>query len=473
MFGALARIPERVDPGMAAIPGDLETDRQPPMTVPLRHFVVAFAFLVGGAGLGLGQVAGVAPGQASLAHVHLLLAGWICITIMGAMTQFVPVWSGTAIHSRRLATAQLTLVVVGLGGFAAALLVGALSWLVLFGGLMVAGFWTFAYNVGRTLLTLDELDVTERHFAVALLFFIVLTAFGYLLAVDLTHPVLAAFSIPRTQLVGAHATLAVFGAILTTIYGALYQLGTMFTQTELHGIDHPLKTVEEIGHPTGVVLLASGRFLEATIVAQVGGVLVVVAALAFSGILGRKLSEMRVEWTPMHTRYTVVAPALAGWAVLTLPAWFTAPTASAHRFGGPEAAHLLLLGVVGFVVLGTVYHIVPFIVWVHRYSDLLGFEDVPMIDDLYSDRLAMLDFVLLFGGTLLLVGADLLALGLLVTAAGGTLVSLGALVFITNMVLVLRTHSPHPLDVILLGSLSPRPDRTGDDAETESAVPEQ
>ena len=76
---------------MGAIPGNIETDQQPPMTVPLRHFVVGLAFLVAGVGLGIGLHLNAVPGLGRLAHVHLLLAGWICITIMGAMTQFVPV----------------------------------------------------------------------------------------------------------------------------------------------------------------------------------------------------------------------------------------------------------------------------------------------------------------------------------------------------------------------------------------------
>jgi len=85
-----------------------------------------------------------------------------------------------------------------------------------------------------------------------------------------------------------HATIAVFGAILTTVYGALYQLGTMFTQTELHGIDEYLQPIEEMGHPVGVILLAVGKVLDTVLVAQVGTVLILAAALAFSTILGRK-----------------------------------------------------------------------------------------------------------------------------------------------------------------------------------------
>jgi hypothetical protein len=79
-----------------------------------------------------------------------------------------------------------------------------------------------------------------------------------------------------------------------------------------------------------------------------------------------------------------------------------------------------------------------------------------MIDDLYDDRLAAIDAILLFTGTVLLVGTDLVYQRPAATAAGGALISLGILVFTTNMVLVLRRHSPHSLDRIVLGSLTPR-----------------
>ncbi|MFC6735629.1 hypothetical protein ACFQEQ_05180, partial [Halolamina salina] len=104
---------------MSAIPGDVDADRQPPMTVPLRHFLVASAFLPLGAVAGLAAVADFRLGLLSLAHAHLLLVGWVCLTIAGAMTQFVPVWSGVDLHSNRLAALQLPLIAGGLVGFAA------------------------------------------------------------------------------------------------------------------------------------------------------------------------------------------------------------------------------------------------------------------------------------------------------------------------------------------------------------------
>lgn len=441
---------------MGAIPGNIETDRKPPMTVPLRHFLVALGFLLTGVGIGLGLAVDAVPGLGTVAHVHLLLAGWICITIMGAMTQFVPVWSGTELHSQRLASVQLALVAAGLVGFVVGLVTTSLSWLLPFGGLMLLGFWTFVYNVGRTLVTLDSYDLTERHFLLSLGFFPLLTVLGLVLAAGYSQPVFAELPVGRSNVVVAHATLAVFGAVLTTIYGALYQLATMFTQTELHGIDESLRLVEEVGHPLGVLLLAVGRFWDVAFVARLGGVLVLTAAVAFGTILARKLYEMKVDWTPMHTRYAVVVPGLMGWALVSAPTWLRAPVAPQYTFGAVGGVHLFVLGTVGFVVLGTLYHIVPFIVWVHRYSDLLGLEPVPMVDDLYDDRLARTDAVLLVGGTLLLVLGDWFALGLTLQVLAGALVGLGVAVFTANMLLIVRAHSPHSVGRIVLGSLDPR-----------------
>ena len=454
---------------MGAVPGDLDTDTDLPLTVPLRHFIVGLGFLAAGTLVGVGVVAEFAPGFATLAHVHLLLVGWVCVTIMGAMTQFVPVWSGTSLYSRRLATVQLALVVAGVSGFVVALTLGTMAWLVPFGTLMLAGFWTFAYNILRTLAVLDEYDVTERHFGYALAFFCLVTLFGFVLAVDFTYPVTPSLPVDHGNLRLAHATVAVFGAVLTTVYGALYQLGTMFTQTELHGVDNYLQSLEAVGHPLGVVLLAGGRLVGSVLVAQLGDLLVVAAALAVSVVLGRRLYEMRVEWEPMHTRYAAVAVALSAWAVATAPAWIQAPMAARHLFGASGSVHLLALGVVGMVLVGTLYHVVPFIIWVNRYSDRLGFESVPMVDDLYDDRLAAVDGTFWVGGTVCLVAAELAGVSFLVLA-GGTMVTLGVAAFSANMVLVVREHSPDPFDRVLLGSLSPRPESVpeGDPSTSDS-----
>jgi len=427
---------------MATIPSDVDTTSQPPLAIPLRHFVVALGFLLAGAAVGVADALWTVPGLARLAHLHLLLVGFVCLTIAGAMTQFVPVWSGTTLHSRRLARAQLWLVAGGLVGFVAALLTGRLVALPLFGGVMLAGFWTFAYNVGRTLATARPLDVTERHFAAALAFFVALTALGLTLAVDFVVPVFGG-SVERSSVVATHATLALFGAVLTTVFGALYQLVPMFGQTELDAVDRRLQRAETVGYPVGVVALAAGRLLASAPLARVGAALLLGSTLAFVVVLGRRLRDARAEWTPMLVRYGLLAPAMALWALLTLPAWLRAPLADDATFGAPGTAHLLGL-VFLLVLVGTLYHIVPFLVWVHRYSDRLGFEAVPMIDDLYDDRLATADLVLVAGGGTLLVAGEWADHALAATV-GGVVLALGLAVFAANVALVVWRHAPGSL----------------------------
>jgi hypothetical protein len=236
---------------------------------------------------------------------------------------------------------------------------------------------------------------------------------------------------------------------VTTVIGALYQLATMFTQTDLGRVDQLLQRTELLAYPAGVLALAAGRLVGNATIARVGGLGVVVGLLAVAIVVGHKLLETQVEWTPMLSRYAVVVVAVGAWAVLTAPAWLADPLAADRLLAAPGAVHLLAFGVLGFVVLGTLYHVVPFIVWVHRYSDLLGYEPVPMIDDLYSDRLAAADFGCLLVGVGTVFAGVYLGGPTLLLAVGGATTTLGALLFTANMLLVLRRHSPQTLAGIL------------------------
>jgi hypothetical protein len=447
---------------MSAVPVDVETDRQPPMALPLGHFLVGLALLVVGASVGVIDAAGVAPGLAGLAHVHLLVAGWVCVTIMGAMTQFVPVWSNVPLYSRRLATAQLWLVTAGVGGMAAAFAAGALPWVHALGGFVVLGFWAFVYGLGRTLLAARPWDVTERHFAFALACFAVVPALGFVLAMDYAVPLFGTLPVGRTDVVAAHVTLAVFGVALTTVVGALYQLGTMFTQTDRHGVDTTVQRVEAVAYPVGVLALATGRLLDSAPLARAGGVLVVVALAGVAVVLARRLVETQVAYNPMLARYAVAAVALGAWAIAAGRAWVADPLADATLLG--PAPHLLVFGVVGFVVTGTLYHVVPFVVWVHRYSDRLGLDPVPMVGDLYNDRLATADFCATLAGATGLVAGELLELPPLATAVAGAFATLGFVLFAANLSLVVSRHSPHSVTDILLVRLETG-DSTGDAAD--------
>lgn len=268
---------------------DLDTDQQPPLSLPFAHFVSgAGLLLVGGAIAGVGPL--VLPIQASsTGTLHLLLAGWIGLTIMGAMIQFVPVWSGTRFYSHRLSIVALWLVLLGVLGTVVVFFGKAYGWFPLTATVLLAGYWTFAYTIVRSLPPLRTLDITEAHFLVALVNLLLATSLGWLLATDISFRILGGLDVSPNGLLMAHLTLTTFGFVTMTIVGALYQLGPMFTQSEVTRFDTHLAHVEMVALPGGVLLLATGRLFDFLLVARVGGSALLAGVLCFAAILLRQL----------------------------------------------------------------------------------------------------------------------------------------------------------------------------------------
>lgn len=442
-----------------SVPAGIETDHQPPMTIPLRHFLAANAVLVVAVVAAVTDAVAPLPGLTAAVGAHLALAGWVCLTIAGALTQFVPVWSGVSLYSRRLAWIQLPLLLAGLTGLVTGLLTVEPLFVAGGGVVLLLGFWTMIYNVGRTLWRGRPWDYTERHFALGLGYFLLVTTFGITLAGSLVAPVELPFGIDRAGLRASHATLAVFGAVLTTIFGALSQLAAMFTQTETTRLDTALERIEEAVYPVGVLTLAGGRLLGRAGVARVGGLLVIVGLTAVLCHLGHRLLAARVSFSPTLRRYAVVVPAGLLWAVATLRVWWETPLEQTATLGAPTATPLLVGGVIGFVVVGTMYHVVPFVVWVHEYSDRLGFEEVPSLDDLFDDRLARIDLLSFVGALVAVSVANVIGTGgfgfvefgeVLRLLAGGLLVC-GTAAFLGNVVSVVYRHSPLSTRELLVG----------------------
>ena len=424
---------------------DLDVDHQPPLSLPFAHFLVGGLLLLLGGG-----VASLGPfflpiRASSVGTLHLLLAGWLGLTIMGAMIQFVPVWSGTKLSSERLSLVSLWLVVLGVSGVVGVFFSSAYVWFPVVAGILLIGFWLFGYTIVRSLPPVREMDITEAHFLLAVGSLLLATVFGWLLATDFGFRFLHTLPISASGLLMAHLTLTVFGFVSLTIVGALYQLAPMFTQATPHPIDTHLAHVEMVALPAGVYTLAFGRLGEVASLARVGAILLLAGLLAFASILLRRLWGAQVESGPMLRRYWLVGLSVLGWVALTVPRWLGDPVTYFLRFGSPQGTHLLFVGFFTLTIIGTFYHVVPFIVWFHEYSDKLGYEPVPMIDDLYHTGLARVEFWLLGVGLAVLWGGELVGAPTWVIVLGGNVLGGGVILFAVNMGLVVWNHRPETI----------------------------
>jgi hypothetical protein len=83
----------------------------------------------------------------------------------------------------------------------------------------------------------------------------------------------------------------------------------------------------------------------------------------------------------------------------------------------------------------------------------VGLEPVPLIEDLYDDRLAAADCWLTLVGIALVIGGELAGVDASILL-GGALATLGFAVFAANMAGVVVRHGPESLRIGALGGAS-------------------
>jgi cbb3-type cytochrome oxidase subunit 1 len=367
--------------------------------VPLRYFTAAqFAFLVALAWAPF-QVNDLLDfyyqGQ-DLALAHLLSLGWITMTIMGAAFQLVPVALETTLYSERLAWWQFWMMLAGATGMVAHFWLGRHPGMAMSAGVVLVAVGLFVANLGRTLWQLPRWDIVALHVAAALAYLLIVALLGNLMALDKIFDFLGG-QVLRT--IHAHAHLAVIGWITMMIFGASYKLIPMFSLAEPRG--------ERIARFEFWLLNAGllGLFwtiLAASPWAPVFAVLIVAAVGLFLWEMRQILRTRRrprLDWGLRHA-----VSAMAHLAVLSLLGlWLV----TGWRLGEEMAARLAfgygvlaLLGWVSVMIIGMTYKIIPFLVWHHRYSDLVGERPVPAATHLLNNRAVQAEYWLLHVGIL-------------------------------------------------------------------------
>ena len=128
-------------------------------------------------------------------------------------------------------------------------------------------------------------------------------------------------------------------------------------------------------------------------------------------------------------------------AILTiLGLWLSTGWVPSEEFGARLAfgyGMLALLGWISVMIIGMMYKVIPFLVWHHRYSDLVGLRPVPTAAQLLGESAPRIEFWLLHAGILMTVVGVIFAFELILQV--GTLVL--ALAGLTFAIAVWRIYS--------------------------------
>lgn len=410
---------ERIAP--APLGGETSASAQaPPLELPGEHFAAGLAFFL----LGSLALVAIAPELAFgaffaprvVAAVHLFTLGWIMLSIFGALCQFLPVAIGRALRWQSLAHVTFGLQVLGAAGFVLGL-VGGQRGLVLAGAVALsAAFSLFALNLGVTLASVRERSLTWWALACATLFLIVTPLYGVLLQLGLVD----GLGVHRYHVVAVHAHVAIVGVVLLVIVGVAHRLIPMFLLS--HGANERPAWVAVVLLATAAALLAlpiGGLALDA-----VGGALAAggVVAFATQAVMFFRHRKRRALDPGMRLAAAGLLGLVAAMAI--------APVALSRGLADVQLLttyFVVLLTAISLFIAGHYYKIVPFLVWYHRFGPLVGTRKVPKVAELYSERVAKIDGLLLVAGCAgLAAGTHLGSIAL--TRGAAIVLALGVLV---------------------------------------------
>ncbi len=415
----------------------LAFEQAPPLSLPLRFFLTAPLFL-----LAAGVLLAVAPdtlgsrwAPRTFALTHLLTLGFLGMTMLGALTQMLPVIAGVPIAAPRR-VARLTHLPFTLGS---ALLVSGFlgAGTAAFGvaiALLVASLAVFGAAAATSLARAARGDtVNGMRLALAGL---ALTA---VLGVALALPRTGCLPLPPGWArVDAHAAFGLLGWVLLLVIGIAYQVVPMFQITP----PYPPRLARWLAFVLAALLgaYALAPLLPAPVLhAARAGIAAVVLVFALATLRlqarrRRKLPDVTLDFWRLGMA-SLIACVVVWLAARLLPAW-----AASH-------AYPLLLGVLflaGFavsVVCGMLYKIVPFLAWFHLQAQLQARAGtIPTMKDMIAPRRQRLQLRLHQAACVLLVPAPLWPP---LAVAGGLALVLSATSLWLNLYAALRCFHAH------------------------------
>jgi hypothetical protein len=322
--------------------------------------------------------------------VHWFLLGFVMMIIFGAMAQLIPVVVEVGHHSVDLYYVIWPLLLTG------TLLMVAGFWmapaLLPYGGLLVlVAMVIYLYDTLMTLRKVENVTLTVKTAVAANLFLTTGIVAGFLMSLAIG----AGWSVDVGYWLGTHAVLVLGGYVILTIMGLSLILLPMFGLAHGFG-ERPIKRA--FGLMVGGVLahlfstlvsFDAGRWISLFVLFASVGFYLRQTVLIYR-VRARKENDIWAR--SMFFGYGSLAFSL----ILGILAVFL----DAERLI-MASAWFLILGFVTFLITGHLYKIIPFLVWFERYSPLVGKQKVPMLNEMYPEKMADWEFALTAAGVVI------------------------------------------------------------------------
>ena len=371
-------------------PGSIATPFTPPFKVVRLYFIIAtitFVFLNGLMLLRSGYISGFHFQPKLLSFAHIAVLGWATMIIMGAMTQLIPVILETSLFSVRMAKWGLWLYII------AVMTITGHFWffatkgggMAMAAGMLFVAVLLFVINVGLTLRKVKSINITIAHIIAAIVYLSVVATMGFLLGFNLSIPFIKGNHLHYLSL---HAALGFAGWFAMIIMGVSYKLLPMFT------LSYTYKTwpgwaafsFVNLGILGIIVEFLTNRPFYSTVFILIGLIMFSYQVILIMKGRMRKTLDIGLRHALLSYVYIPVA------AILGVVISLSNMTPDMRQRIILIYGFTVLFGCITLLIIGMMYKVVPFLVWFHKYSDKVGKEKVPLLKDMFSERIGSIQF---------------------------------------------------------------------------------
>ena len=179
--------------------------------------------LLGGLAIGVAMAFRLMPeyyAHARLLHLHVILLGFVTMTMIGATHRLLPLILNAELYSPRLARLVMALLPAGFAILIGGFITSSLRLELVIGGLLVISVGLYAYNLLRTWIGSGQAgSAASDHLLIATFFLVFMMIMGVLVGANFL-PQLPVLPFGSLHL-AAYTHMALIGFILQTVFGAL------------------------------------------------------------------------------------------------------------------------------------------------------------------------------------------------------------------------------------------------------------
>ncbi len=418
---------------------EIVSAKTPSFKMVVKYFVTAiFSFLLLNFLLMINytSIAGYFFQPRILALVHIGTLGWITMIIFGALFQLVPVVLEVKLFSETLGEIQYWIFTIGIIGLVTAFWNFDIRLHLLISAIMIViAMIIFIVNLTITMFNVKKWNITGAYLIAALFYLLSTAAAGLLMAINLGYPYIHGNHIQYLRL---HADVALIGWVLMVIMGVSYKLIPMFTLS--HGYSMKPAWVTFFLINTGLLGITTVMHYQ-----HLNSLYFTFLLLIIAGVLTYLFEIYLILKARVRKKIDIgIKHSIAAFAFLFV-ATILGLLLTFVDFKNQGVTFSLILvygytvifGFISMLIIGQLYKILPFLVWFHKYSSKVGTEPVPLLKDMFYEKVANTEFIIMI---IAITGA---LIGLGINVSGIVLISfslmfLASLLFTFNMITIFK-----------------------------------